>query len=98
MRCRNCGIEIADKAIVCYRCGTATVEPKFKPPTAQQRAWTLARLMLIALAILIVADVVMWFAAEGAVRAIGWAVTVIVAVALLLVRYAGRRRNDRLRG
>ena len=27
MNCRNCGTEIADKAIVCYRCGTATTDP-----------------------------------------------------------------------
>ena len=30
MQCRNCGIEIADKALICYRCGTATTEAKFK--------------------------------------------------------------------
>jgi hypothetical protein len=27
MQCRNCGTEIADKAIVCYRCGHATTDP-----------------------------------------------------------------------
>jgi hypothetical protein len=27
MQCRNCGAQIADKAIVCYRCGTGTTEP-----------------------------------------------------------------------
>ena len=27
MQCRKCGTEIADKAIVCYRCGTSTSEP-----------------------------------------------------------------------
>jgi hypothetical protein len=27
MQCRNCGTEIADKAIVCYRCGVGTTEP-----------------------------------------------------------------------
>lgn len=31
MQCRNCGTEIADKAIVCYRCGTATTDPVRKP-------------------------------------------------------------------
>ena len=31
MRCRQCGTEIADKALICYRCGTATTEAKFKP-------------------------------------------------------------------
>jgi hypothetical protein len=27
MTCRQCGTEIAEKAIVCYRCGTPTAEP-----------------------------------------------------------------------
>jgi hypothetical protein len=27
MQCRNCGAEIADKAIVCYRCGAGTTDP-----------------------------------------------------------------------
>ena len=31
MQCRNCGTEIADKALICYRCGTATTEAKYKP-------------------------------------------------------------------
>jgi len=33
MQCRNCGTEIADKAIVCYRCGVGTTEPVRKPAT-----------------------------------------------------------------
>jgi hypothetical protein len=27
MTCRKCGTEIAAKAIICYKCGTATTEP-----------------------------------------------------------------------
>jgi hypothetical protein len=27
MQCRNCGTDIADKAIVCYRCGHPTTDP-----------------------------------------------------------------------
>ena len=39
MQCRNCGTEIADKALICYRCGTATTEAKYQPyvkPTGRQ--------------------------------------------------------------
>lgn len=32
MTCRQCGAEIADKALICYRCGTATTEAKYQPP------------------------------------------------------------------
>ena len=32
MICKHCGTEIADKALICYRCGHATNEPRIKPP------------------------------------------------------------------
>ena len=32
MKCKYCGSEIADKALICYRCGNATTEPRIKPP------------------------------------------------------------------
>jgi uncharacterized membrane protein YvbJ len=32
MICKHCGTEIADKALICYRCGHATTEPRVKPP------------------------------------------------------------------
>ena len=32
MICKHCETEIADKALVCYRCGSATSEPRVKPP------------------------------------------------------------------
>lgn len=31
MQCRQCGTEIADKAIVCFRCGAGTSDPVRKP-------------------------------------------------------------------
>ena len=31
MRCRKCGTEIADKALICYKCGTATTEAQYQP-------------------------------------------------------------------
>lgn len=38
MQCRNCGTEIADKAIVCYRCGRATTDPVRKAvPVGRKR-------------------------------------------------------------
>jgi uncharacterized membrane protein YvbJ len=37
MLCRNCGAEIADKALICYRCGTATTEAKYQPYVKPRR-------------------------------------------------------------
>ena len=33
MICKYCETEIADKALICYRCGHATTEPRIKPPS-----------------------------------------------------------------
>ncbi|MEP7118715.1 MAG: hypothetical protein ABI880_14095 [Acidobacteriota bacterium] len=32
MRCRFCDTEIADKAIICFRCGRATTDARVAPP------------------------------------------------------------------
>ncbi len=50
MICRNCGTEIADKAIVCYKCGTGTTEPLRKPvPVRPKRGILLPLVALILL-------------------------------------------------
>ena len=57
MICRNCGIEIADKAIVCFRCGTATTEASFKPAPAamgrRSRPFALVALGLVVVLVLL---------------------------------------------
>lgn len=56
MLCRQCGTEIADKALICYRCGTATTEAKYKPYVAPKSRfgspllWTV--LLVLALVLL----------------------------------------------
>lgn len=37
MKCRSCGAEIAANALICYKCGTATAEPRITPPAARPR-------------------------------------------------------------
>jgi predicted amidophosphoribosyltransferase len=36
MKCRQCGTEIVDKALICYRCGTAVTEAVHKPAELQK--------------------------------------------------------------
>ena len=31
MQCRSCGAQIAANALICYKCGAATEEPRIKP-------------------------------------------------------------------
>jgi uncharacterized membrane-anchored protein len=47
MRCRQCRAEIADNALICYRCGTATTEPAFKPSPRPRRSSSSASLSLV---------------------------------------------------
>ncbi len=58
MVCRQCGIEIAEKALICYKCGTATQERKVQPVTlAPKRSpW----LVMIGLMVVVAAVVAMW--------------------------------------
>ena len=53
MVCRNCGTEIADKAIICYRCGTATTDPVRKPAAVRPRTSPFASLVALILLILL---------------------------------------------
>ena len=58
MICRNCGTEIADKAIVCYRCGTGTTEPLRKPADLRRRrtpVWTYVLVIVVLLISLLLA-------------------------------------------
>jgi hypothetical protein len=36
VRCRFCDTEIADKALICYRCGRATTDRRVEPPPARR--------------------------------------------------------------
>lgn len=47
MICRTCGTEIADKALICYRCGTATSEAVRQPAKLPSRNTNLAVLVML---------------------------------------------------
>jgi uncharacterized membrane protein YvbJ len=62
--CKHCGTEIADKALICYKCGNATTEPRIKPPAEESLFQSRRRsplpvvvIVLIVLALLLLA----WF-------------------------------------
>jgi hypothetical protein len=94
MICRNCGTEIADKALICYRCGTATTEAKYKPAAVRGRgsrsSSTLIVIVLIVLAAAIVIGSHMVFPDRSSV---GNVIAVVVALAAVIVRAYARRRG-----
>ena len=54
MTCQSCGHQIADNAIVCYRCGAPTAIParSAPPPTAAagRKTWVVVALVVVAVA------------------------------------------------
>ena len=91
MLCRACGTEIADKAIVCYRCGAPTAAPaSAQSPRAGGRGRRLgaaaAILLLVAGAVLLApripAGMPSFVAGAG-----------LAAAVLVIVRLAMRRRG-----
>jgi len=56
MKCRSCGTEIADKALICYRCGTATTEAKYQPyvaPRGRRTPTIVVTVLVVALLVLL---------------------------------------------
>ena len=67
MTCRHCGIEIADKAIVCYRCGTPTADlpsPRLRGSRTGLPPWVWVVVVLVIVAGAVLAY--FWAAAPAA--------------------------------
>jgi hypothetical protein len=91
MICKNCGTEIADRALVCFRCGAATFEAKVKPGRPEKAPSRLPA--AIALLVLVLAALFMSQAAAGqAPRLVSWIVAGL-AVILLAWQLVRRRRR-----
>ncbi len=91
MLCKVCGTEIADKALICFRCGASTFEPTRRARPKKRRMSLLPS--VIALVILVVAALLMGRAASGAVpHTVGFVLLALGVVALALQLLARRRR------
>ena len=49
MKCRECGTEIADKALICFRCGASVAEPVHKPYVKPRSKRTLLTGIILAI-------------------------------------------------
>jgi hypothetical protein len=89
MKCRNCGTEIADKALICYRCGTATTEPRLRPPAGRPRRSMLPA--VLALLVLVLAALFMGQTVHGeAPRLVSYTIAALAAI-VVVWRLVGRR-------
>jgi hypothetical protein len=92
MVCRQCGTQIADKALICYRCGAATSEPRVAPPKGG-RAPVARGPVVLALLVLVVAALFMGqVASPGVPREVGYALAAVGLLALGWQAWSRRRR------
>jgi uncharacterized membrane protein len=93
MICKNCGTEIADKALICFRCGQATFEAQRKPAaSADRRANPI--ITVVALMVLILAALFLGQANEGEVpRIVTWVIASLSAIVLAWRLLRLRRRR-----
>ena len=93
MRCRHCGTEIANNALICYRCGTAVEElPGVPPGRARRRRLGLLGPAL-ALIVLVLAALFLGRAIGHELpRAISWT---MLALAIVVVGWWVRARRGR---
>jgi hypothetical protein len=71
MICKYCQTEIAEKALICYRCGRSTTEPRITPPSTgslfEHRRRSRLPLVVIILVVVLLA-VLAWFLWPGELR------------------------------
>lgn len=93
MICTHCGTEIADKAIVCFRCGQSTADPARARPASQRPAAKPFWVALTGLLVLVAAALLMARAATGQLPAsVSYGVAALAAV-VLIWRIVRRRRT-----
>jgi hypothetical protein len=86
-------VEIADNALICYRCGHATTEPRIKPPdTRRRRPGGGFHPSLVALIVLLIAAIFLAIVARDETPRILSGIIAVLAVILLAVRIVQLRR------
>lgn len=91
MICKTCGTEIADKALICYRCGEATFEARRKPPPPPARGRQL--MLVVAVIILVLGALFLGQVQTDTVpRWVTWVMAALGALLLAWYLWVRRRR------
>jgi hypothetical protein len=93
MQCRSCGTEIAAKALICYKCGTATTEAKYQPAPLP-RGSSRSGLVPTVIAVAILVAVTLYVERVSGSGSQQWVTYVAVAAAVVIIgirAYARRR-------
>ena len=94
MQCRNCGTDIAEKALICYKCGAPTADARYQPapirPAGGSRSSLIAT--VLALALLVVLALYMGRISAGDTpRYVTWLAVAVAVIVVGLRAYARRR-------
>jgi hypothetical protein len=93
MTCGSCGVKIADKAIVCYRCGAPTAIPAAPPSTRQATGGSKAALvMALVLAVLLTVAAIVLPAGSTERHACGVGAGIVAALGVVRWRRGGRSK------
>ena len=92
MICRQCGTEIADKALICYRCGAATTDPVHRPPTKGPRSRINLVVTFAALVLLVIVAIVLARSTPGGTAPYVTYVVAALAIVIVGLRAYARRR------
>ena len=69
MICNNCKTEIADNALICYRCGRATAEPRITPPPSgslfEHRRRSRRPIVAVIVVVILIAILLAWYFLSG---------------------------------
>jgi hypothetical protein len=97
MICKSCGTEIADKALICYRCGQATFEPQRRPVAVGGGRKPSSIILTVALIALVLAALFMGQVTTDTVPdEVRWTIATLAAI-VLAWRLLNRRRVQRRR-
>lgn len=93
MVCRHCRTEIAEKALICFKCGTATTEALHRGPVQPPRSFSPSSVasLLVLDAIALTGLYLGLTATSSSTRVLGWSLFVVGAV-LVVIRVVARRR------
>jgi hypothetical protein len=92
MTCRQCGTEIAEKALICYRCGTATSEPRVTPPSGRAKRTVSRGPLTLAVIVLVLAALLMGQVVTDQIpREVGYGLAALALTAIGWHLARGRR-------
>jgi hypothetical protein len=91
VNCRFCGTEIADRALICYRCGRATTDATRAPAVRGRRRTAGLASAVVAALMLVIAALFLGQVVTGEVSTVLRIVLIVLAVVLLVLRLLARR-------